>query len=524
MYKTLGKSPVLVFVLAIAALALVANINADEQDVFLQIDLLVDVRHELSSSYVEKPDDDELVQAAVRGMVESLNDPFTTYLPPKALDSFDRQVHGRFTGIGAEIDIYERFLRIVSPLEDSPAWKAGILAGDMVLEIDGQSTENITVEQAIEQLTGEAGTDVKLLVRHLSGEQQLITVTRDVINVGVVRSLFRDADGSSRFIFDPVNKLAYIRLSQFTDASGEQLHEILTELRDAGMRGLILDVRFNPGGLLSQAVDMADLFLEPGKRIVTVRSRIAGETGYDAKTKPLLPDLPMVVLINEASASASEVLAGALSDHGRALCVGTRTFGKGSVQQVRMLESGQGAIKITHAHYYLPSDRNIHRTEDDTVWGVDPSPGCYVRLDADALTMLVKERKENPLYRPGGIDAVDQPITPTWIETNLSDPQLAASHRALLGKLESGKWPSVGQDNTQELAMLTQIEVLERKRSILRERLKSIEDKLVSLQTESTTPSSPATSGDSQSDDESDQVDSEANASDDEPSGEAQQP
>jgi len=451
-------------------------------DVFDQIDLLVDVRHELVSSYVEEPDEEKMVQRAVRAMVSALDDRYTVFLTPKELAPFDKQIRGSFSGIGAEIDIHNDRLRIVSPLEDSPAWNAGVMAGDLILEIDGESTEDITIAEAVNRLTGPEGTLVTVIVRHESGDEQEIEIKRARINVQTVRGFRRDADNHWIYMIDSVNGVGYIRITQFTNGTAEGVSQALDQLRDQNFRGLILDLRFNPGGLLESAVAVSDFFLEGDQRIVSVEGRTVPERVFKATDKTTIEPIPIVVLANEASASASEIVTGALLDNQRAQFVGTRTFGKGSVQQVKMLESGLGALKITHAYYYLPNGRNIHRREGQDVWGVDPADGFYVPMASEQVKKMIEIRRDSGLLRAdSGHEGVTAAITPEWINSELADLQLEAGLRALVGRLKDGQWPVVGKSGAKELARQTSRDNLLRQRDLLNERLELIGKELVKL-------------------------------------------
>lgn len=468
-----------VLVVALATLAIVRF--APAVSVFNQLDLLVDIRHEILSQYVEEPRQDEMIRAAVRGMVESLDDPYTVYISPEELEPFDRAVRGSFSGIGAEVDIFENRLRIVTPLEDSPAWKSGVMAGDIVLEIDGQSTEGLKITECVKRLTGEEGTNVTLRVRHESGEEATITITRARINIQTVRGLLRDAAGKWDFMLDDERKVGYVRITQFTDKTATDVEAAVRSLIDAGARGLILDMRFNPGGLLESAVAVSDLFLDEGKTIVSVRGRKVPEQTQTARGEGTIADLPIVVLANEASASAAEIVTGALADNDRALFIGTRTFGKGSVQQVRMLEGNAGAIKITNAYYYLPSGRNIHRREDADVWGVDPKDGYYVPMTPEARKAMLEARRSSDVLRPGGSANGNAAITAPWIREHLRDPQLAAAVEAMNGKLDAGDWPRVGEDTSGQLLLEAQRQTLRVQRDLLEERIDRINRQLARL-------------------------------------------
>lgn len=472
-------------------------------DVLDQIDLLVDVRHEIVSSYVEQPDEEKMVQQAVRAMVSALDDRYTVFLTPKELDPFDKQIRGSFSGIGAEIDIHNDRLRIVSPLEDSPAWNAGVMAGDLILEIDGESTEGITIAEAVNRLTGPEGTQVTVIIRHESGDEQEIEITRARINVQTVRGFRRDVDNHWIYMLDAANGVGYIRITQFTNGTADGVSQALDQLQEQDVRGLILDLRFNPGGLLESAVAVSDFFLAGGKRIVSVEGRTVSNRVFKATDETTIEPIPVVVLANEASASASEIVTGALLDNQRAQFVGTRTFGKGSVQQVKMLESGLGALKMTHAYYYLPNGRNIHRREGQEVWGVDPADGFYVPMTAQQVKKMIEIRRDSGLLRADssreGVTAV---ISPKWIETELADLQLEAGLRALLGRLEDGQWPAVGQSGAEELVRQTSRDNLLRQRDLLNERLELIGKELAKLDNPDSSDEEPVADGEPSADDQ----------------------
>lgn len=480
---------VLALVLLTAPLCLAATPALPApSEVYRQLDILVDVRHEIVAQYVEEPDQPRMVQSAVRAMVESLNDPYTVYLSPEELAPFDKQVRGTFSGIGAEVDIHENRLRIISPLDDSPAYKAGVMAGDVVLEIDGQSTLNLKINEAIQRLMGPEGTPVKLKLHRTTGEEKEVTILRGRINVQTVKGIRRKADSHWDFMLDPGAKIGYVRITQFTEKTIDDFRAALKTLQDQQVRGLILDLRFDPGGLLEAAVAISDLFLEKGKRIVSVKGRVVPERVTLATDGPKFPDVPLVVIANESSASASEVVTGALSDNSRALFVGTRTFGKGSVQQVMALDNHEGAIKITNAYYYLPNGRNIHQREGSEVWGVDPNEGCYVPMNAEQIRKMIELRRDADVLRNGAAKVEAASVTPEAIEKDMADPQLAAATRAVLGKIATNAWPKVGQSNAAMLARATKRESLSRQRDQLKQRLTEIEASLAKLESPASQP------------------------------------
>ncbi len=483
-----------------------------------QIDLFVHLRYDLLQNYVEQPDDQAMIEGAVRGMIESLNDPYTVYMNKEEFDDFNKHVSGSFSGIGAEVNYNpdEERLQIISPLEDSPAYNSGVMAGDIVLEVDGEDTHQMKVTEAVQKLTGPEGTDVTIKVLHPTGDEETITITRARIEVKTVRGFQRDADQHFRYWLDEGRKIGYVRLSQFNQDSAADLRAVLDTLVDQGMTALVFDLRFNPGGLLPAAKEISDMFLPAGQRIVSVGGRSVPEQVFESEQGVVVPeDLPVVVLANESSASASEIVTGALSENGRALFVGTRTFGKGSVQQLKELDNELGALKITNAYYYLPSGRNIHRRpingdegltevekpaldddgapvlDDDgnptteTVkiekpWGVDPSEGQYVPMTVEEITEMIELRRNRDAVRDRNGDEATA-ITPSYVREELKDPQLAAAYEAVLGKLDTGDWPQVGQDNVEAILAASEIEGLKRARKRALEALDMIDEELAEL-------------------------------------------
>jgi len=446
-------------------------------DTYDQIDALVDLRHELATEYVEEPDAEKLIEGAIEGMVSSLDDPYTQFLDPDELKGFTESIDSEFTGIGAEVEIENNRLNIITPLEDSPAFKAGVMAGDTVLTIDGTDTLNLPIGDAIKLLKGPAKTDVTVTVRHRSGEEEEIVITRDRIEVKTVRGFKRKSDLSHNFWLDAENKIGYVRLTQFSQPSIDEITKAFTGLRDAGVRGLVLDLRYNPGGLLDAAVQLSNMFLDEGQTIVSVRGRTVREVVYKADGSKLMGDLPLVVLANPYSASASEIVSGALSDNKRALFVGERTFGKGSVQQVKLLDGGHGALKITNAYYYLPSGRNIHRRTHKDNWGVDPSNGAYVPLTFEQRKAMADVRRDVA----NGEGPSTENITADWIENEFKDPQLAAALSALLGKLDNDAWPTVGESGAEALAKAAERDNLNKQREALEEALAEVDEKIIAL-------------------------------------------
>lgn len=445
-----------------------------------QIKLLTDLRYELATEYVDEPDQEKLVQGAINGMIESLDDPYTQYFPPEEFTAFEESVRGEFTGIGAEVSIENNRLQIVTPLEDSPAYKAGVMAGDVVMLIEGEDTLNMDINEAVKRLKGPAGSDVHIRVRHESGNEEDITITRAKIEVKTVRGFGRAVDHGFNFWLNPDEKIGYVRLSQFSERTADELGEVLTELKNQGAKGLVLDLRFNPGGLLDAAVRISDMFLDKGKTIVSVRGRVVPEKVFRSTDDTIMGDIPVVVLANSFSASASEIVTGALSDNERALFVGERTFGKGSVQQIKMLEGGNGAIKITNAYYYLPSGRNIHRRTHQDKWGVDPSENAYIPMNAEARREMIDARRDNDVINDAnGGDAPT--VTADYLTNDRKDPQLAGALTALQSKIAGNDWPAIGESNADLLVRISEREQLMKQRELLEETLDEIDKKLSDL-------------------------------------------
>lgn len=471
---------VVLFSLLIANLTLWSPLlSARQASEFDHVDLLVNAYHEITSMYVEKPDGDKLSEAAVRAMLKTLDDPHSSYFNEEEIKGFNKNVHGEFSGIGAEVEIHNNMLRIVSPLQDSPAWNAGVQAGDIVLTVDGDSTKGLSISECIQRLTGKSGTKVTIRVKHLSGEEKDITITRARIVVQTVQGWRREADSRWDFMLDDKNKVGYVRLSQFTAATPKALFEALDDLQNKGVKGLIIDVRFNPGGLLGAAAQISNKFLKRGDVIVSTKGRTVPERMIRANGEQAFPaDIPIVIITNEASASASEILAGALGDNGRAKIVGTRTFGKGSVQQVKKLEAG-GAIKLTNAYYYLPKGENIHRKPKADKWGVDPDDGYYVPMTGKEMQEMVTARREST--GPNSKLKDIKQVTVKWLNDDMKDPQLAAALDTMIAKVKDGDWKKVGKSGADDLARLGRLETLERQREFLTESLDKVEQEITRL-------------------------------------------
>ncbi|MCC5821831.1 MAG: S41 family peptidase [Phycisphaerales bacterium] len=438
-----SRSLIVILGIAVIGSTIAVATNA-ARDPYSFFDPIVEVRMLIREHFVEEVDDRQMLHGAIEGMIGVLGDDYTEFVPAEDTAEFAKSLTGEYVGIGAEVGMRDGWFTIITPLDDSPAWRAGVMADDRVIAIDGESTEGLTVTTCIDKLMGEPGTDVTITVVRAGAETLDITITRQPIRVRPVRGLFRaDAgEGEWRFILDPEHAIAYVRLSQFTPRSGQEVRraiETATEQAGGTLGALILDLRFNPGGVMEQAVEVADLFLSEGV-IVSSKGRTGRNRVERARRSGTLPDFPMVVLVNAQSASASEIVSGTLGEHDRAVVLGTRTFGKGLVQTVRPLASGAGVLKMTEQRYALPSGRIIQRTDDTATWGVDPTPGYYLPLTDDQTRAMLAARREQEIIAQR---ETPQPTTTESILERLRDPQLEAAHRVLLHHAATGRMEPV---------------------------------------------------------------------------------
>ncbi|MCX7920048.1 MAG: S41 family peptidase [bacterium] len=354
--------------------------SAQQTELYENLKLFSEVLARIQSNYVEEVQPKELVRGAIRGMLRTL-DPYSQFMEPDQLKELEIDTRGEFGGLGIRITIRDGWLTVESPIENTPAFRAGIKANDRIVEIDGKSTEGITQEDAVKKLRGPKGTQVTLKIAR-EGQKDLLTftITRDIIKLESVRG---------KLITDSIG---YIRITEFREKTPEDLKRILTQLEKEGMSAIILDLRYNPGGLLKSAVAVSDLFLPANKIIVSTRGRAPGQDSVYKSTdeQPKFLKYPIAVLVNEGSASASEIVAGALQDWKRGVIIGPkgkRTFGKGSVQSVMDL-SGNCGLRLTTAKYYTPSGKSIHRTTSEpTTGGIVPNIEVEVPPEVEMALM-----------------------------------------------------------------------------------------------------------------------------------------
>jgi carboxyl-terminal processing protease len=331
--------------------------RAAASDTYRQLNLFGDVFDKVRSDYVEKPDDSKLIESAINGMLTSL-DPHSSYMDAKSYRDMQVQTRGEFGGLGIEVTQEDGIIKVVTPIDDTPAAKAGIMAGDLIIAIDGEQVQGLTLNQAVDKMRGQVNTPVVLkILRGPKKDEKDIKLVRDVIRIKSVR--FREE-----------GDVGYIRITQFNEQTYDGLKDAMTKMAADipadKFKGYVVDLRNNPGGLLDQAIAVSNAFIDRGE-IVSTRGRNADETQrFNARAADLSKGKPLIVLINGGSASASEIVAGALQDHKRATILGTRSFGKGSVQTIIPLSQNGGALRLTTARYYTPSGRSIQAK------GIDP--------------------------------------------------------------------------------------------------------------------------------------------------------
>ncbi len=375
--------------------------NATDKELFGEANRFVEILRLVQKQYVHEVETKNLFRDAIDGMLQGL-DPFSNYIPEDELAEFNKSTRGKFGGIGIQIGMRRGLLAVISPLEDTPAYAAGVLAGDIIMEIDGKSTDGIRLDEAVKILTGDPGTKVTIKVRHMTGGIEEISITRAMIEVHTVKGTRRDENNEWVYMLDDEKKIGYVRLTSFVENSVPDIRKALDALEKTGMKALILDLRFDPGGILKTAIEMADLFLPEGV-IVKTKGRTTPYWEATATKAGTLPYFPMVVLVNQFSASASEIVSGALQDHHRAIIIGERTFGKGSVQNVIPLRGEESALKLTTSKYYLPSGRNIHRDDDmteDDEWGVVPD--IVVAMTPEEYVGMIRARQEADVIHDNG--------------------------------------------------------------------------------------------------------------------------
>ena len=336
--------------------------SARAGDLYQNLDLFVEILHRVQENYVDPVEPEKLITGAMKGMLRDL-DPYSQFLDAGSYQNLQATTHGSFGGIGVEVSIRDDFPTVISPIEGGPAWTLGIRSGDIITRIEGRSAAGLTIDEVAQRLRGPQGSHVQVSIRREGedGEVEYSIERREIVTKSV------------RHAFVAEGKVGYVRLANFSETSGAEVRAALQRLKSQGADRLVLDLRSNPGGLLDQAVDVAEQFVKQGTKLVSTRGRARGQDNlyFASEVHPML-DWPMVVLVDGASASASEIVAGSLQDLDRALVVGQTTFGKGSVQSVFPLRERTVALKLTTARYYTPSGRSIQRISPNPPRAADP--------------------------------------------------------------------------------------------------------------------------------------------------------
>jgi carboxyl-terminal processing protease len=389
--KLLIITAVVIGVLGAAlAVGVVSSQIVNAQGTYEDLRSFVDVLNVIKKNYVDEVKTKDLVSGAIKGMLSSL-DPHSGYMSPEAFKEFQVETKGEFGGLGIQISMKDSILTVIAPIEDTPAYMAGIKAGDKILKIDGESTKNMSIQDAVSKMRGPKGKPVTLnIFREGWTEPKDIPIVRDIIKIKSVKAkMLKD-------------EIGYIKLTQFQEMTSDDLTKALKDLKEKGMKSIILDLRNDPGGLLNSAVDVAGQFLPPKKLVVYIKGRTGDKIEYFTEgDDPTYTDLPMVVLVNQGSASASEIVAGALKDWNRAVIVGVQTFGKGSVQTLIPLSDGAG-LRLTTAKYYTPSGVSIQN--------VGITPDIIVKLEAKdgkGISVIREKDLEGHLQNEKNIQAPD---------------------------------------------------------------------------------------------------------------------
>ena len=357
----------ILLILFFSILLLSKSFSNNEDDIYQKIDLFGEVLDKINKEYVDEVNQSETIDAAINGVLQSL-DPYSAYMSPKVFDEMQTETSGKFGGLGIEVGMEAGVVKVISPIDNSPASRVGIKAGDYIVKINEIQVQGKTLHEAVDLMRGPVGTDIEITVRRIGEKKAIIfNITREIIKIESVKSKIID------------NKIGYLRLSAFNENSSEQVKNKIKEIKkDKKVKGYILDLRNNPGGLLSQAIRIADFFLDYGE-IVSTKSRKSSENRkWFSKKGDLIDGKTLIVLINYGSASASEIVAGALKDHKRAIIIGENSYGKGSVQSIIPLKN-KGAIRLTISKYYLPSGKSISE--------VGITPDIEIEENSDAFVI-----------------------------------------------------------------------------------------------------------------------------------------
>ena len=471
---------VLLSTLAIVQLSIAITSSSPSYEWF---DPLIDVRGVLVNRHLNLPDEEAMQEAAIEAMIESLDDPYALFIPDEKEDAFIKDLEGDYAGIGAEVRMIDGELVIITPMEHSPALRAGVRAGDVVEFIDSEPASDATIEKLIERLTGPVGTTVLVSVRHKDDTKEELTITRGHIQSQSVYGLIR-RNKEWAWCLDDVNDIIYLRIRQFNETTPTELIDALQKAQcQRTIQGLVIDLRDNPGGSLSAAISISNMFLDEGT-IVTVSGRADPDRSWDAKPEHVLGGVPILVLVNSNSASASEIVAGSLQANDRVAILGMRTFGKGSVQEVLELTSG-GMLKFTTARYDLANGRTIDKklSKDTGLWGVDPNDGLVILETRKEASERYKSREpytvitddEPELFSCGDLE---------WIEEIYKDHQLAQGLIAIREKIATDSWPTLSDEDPVAAGISEAVTELAIERIEILKELINLDKQLVAMQNE----------------------------------------
>lgn len=391
---------------------------AEADETYQLYRMLADALDQVERNYVTRLSRRELFEAAIEGVIRKL-DPYSDYIKPSEMDELRQSVENDFTGIGVRLVNRSGQLTVLTPLVGTPAYRAGLKAGDRIVTIDDTATSGMSLDDAVQHIKGPVGSTVRLTIQRTGSDKtETVYVRRDVIQIETVMGARRKKDSRWDFVQDAKNRVGYVRITLFGRNTASELRRALEELEQLPLRGLVIDLRFNPGGLLSAAIETADLFVAEGQ-VVTVAGRNAKRREVMAHREGTFLGFPVAVLVNRYSASGSEILAACLQDHGRAVVVGERTWGKGSVQNVIELEGGRSALKLTTSRYLRPSGKNIHRlpgAKESDLWGVQPDDGYEVSFSDEETARLLYDRRR----RDTG--ALDEVVGSSRVPARPADP------------------------------------------------------------------------------------------------------
>ncbi|HOW88801.1 MAG TPA: S41 family peptidase [Elusimicrobiales bacterium] len=393
--KHLRKLALISLVSALIGLAF-PYVNFAIDQTYQQLKVIVDVMELIRENYVDEVGSQKLIYGAAAGMVRELDD-FSQFMEPDVYTRVKSDTEGEFGGIGIRVDQREGWLTVVTPLPNTPAWRAELYPGDKIIKIEGESTKDLIIDDAIKKLRGTPGTKVTITISREPEDKSAEWITRDV---PLVREIIKTENVKSRVID---GKIGYIKAIEFTGHVVEDFTKALEDLKKQGIESLIIDLRYNPGGLLSGSVDISKLFLDNNKMIVYTKGRRAENyQEFRASSRAPYSDLPLVILVNRYSASASEIVSGAMQDNKRAVVIGERTYGKASVQSMIPL-SDKSALRLTIAKYYTPSGRSIHRDEKNNTGGI--TPDIEVKMPVETEKKLLQQAEE--FYYPGKPEGKD---------------------------------------------------------------------------------------------------------------------